>query len=146
MSSATRSSFASGTTLLTDSIAASLASLWPWSTASVEARRLAHDGHALGTPTDIYYLLSFDDVAPDAALAALRRAGFLVRDPTPQSGFVTVRARIRLGAFALTITGTRLDRIVEQFDGFATLIGAGTLRSAEEVRAPSGPGRRVAAT
>jgi hypothetical protein len=146
MSTVTMSSFARGMTLVADSISASIASLWPWSMASVEARRLARDGYALGTPADIFYLVSFDDAAPDAALAALRSGGFLVRDPAPQGGFVTVRARIRLGAFALTIAGTRLDRIVEQFDGFATLIGAGTLPVTEGARSAAGGGRRAIAT
>jgi len=145
MSSASKSSFARGMTLFADCIAATSASLWPWSAASVEARRLAHDGYAPGTPADIYYLVSFDDVAPDAALSALRSAGFLVRDSAAQSGFLTVRARIRLSAFALTIAGTRLDRIAEQFDGFTTLIGAGTMASSEGARVAARAGQSVAA-
>ena len=146
MSISTRSNFARGMILLADSISAGIASLWPWSTASVEARRLAHEGYAPGTPADIYYLVSFDDVAPDAALPALRSAGFLVRDSAAQSGFLTVRARIRLSAFALTIAGARLDRIVEQHDGFATLIGAGTLLSPEGARSAAGTRQGAVAT
>src|SRR5690242_1440137 len=108
MSNNSKISFAIGLTLLGDTVAAAAASLWPWSTAAVEARRLARDGHATGTITDIYFLVSFEGAAPDAALAAVRAAGFIVRDPAPQSGFVTVRARIRLGAYDLTIVGQRL--------------------------------------
>ena len=141
MSSTDKGSFALGLTLLGDSLAAAVASLWPWSTASVEARRLRLDGHAVGAVTDIYYLVSFDDAVPDAALAAIRGAGFIVRDPAAPSGFVTVRARIRLGAYDLTIAGTRLERIVESYDGFATLIGAARMSNEEPARAVS-PGSR----
>lgn len=145
MSSNSKSSFAPGMTLLGDSVAGAAAALWPWSTASVEARRLALDGHAAGTITDIYYLVSFDGAAPDTAVAAIRAAGFIVRDPAPESGFITVLARIRLGAYDLTIAGLRLDRIAEAFDGFATLIGAGRMTSEDPARSPA-PTRRAVAS
>ena len=145
MSSTSNSSLALGLTLLGDSLAAAIASLWPWSTAAVEARRLRLDGHAAGAITDIYYLLSFDEPVSDAALAAIRRTGFTLREPASQSGFVTVRGRIRLGAYDLTIAGTRLDRAVEAFGGFATLIGAAQLPSEEPARALPPSRRRVAA-
>ena len=145
MPSTSKSSIASGLTLLGDSLAAAAASLWPWSTASVEARRLRLDGHASGAATDIYFLVSFDDAAPDAALAALRGAGFTVRDSARQSGFVTVRARLRLGAYDLTMASARLERTVEAFGGFSTLIGAARMSSEEPARAAAPGGRRVAA-
>ena len=145
MPSTGKSSLASGMTLLGDNLAAAAASLWPWSIASVEARRIANEGYAAGSVTEIYFLVSFDGPAPDAALAAIRGAGFIVRDPAPQSGFVTVRLRMRLGPWELTIAGARLDRIVEEFGGFATLIGAARTTSEEASRAVPAKGRRVAA-
>ena len=135
MSSNGGSSPSLGMTLLGDRITAALTSLWPWSTASVEARRIALDGHAIGTITDVYYLVSFDDPAPDSARAAIRAAGFTVGDPAPQSGFVTVRASIRLGAYDLAIADLRLERIAGAFGGFATLIGAARMTSEETARA-----------
>ena len=145
MSSNDKSSLALGMTLLGDSVAAALAALWPWSTSSVEARRLALNGYETGAVADIYYLVSFDDPIPGGALAAIRGAGFTVRDPASQTGFLTVRVQIRLGAFALTIAGARLDRIVEQFGGFATLIGAAHMSKDEAPRAVPRSSRRVAA-
>jgi hypothetical protein len=119
-----KSSFARAMILLGDSIAAALASLWPRSAASIEARRLIADGHPAGELADVYYLVSFDESAPDAALAAIRAVGFSIREPGPLSGFVTVRARMRLSAYDLTMVGAQLDHTVEEFSGFATLIGA----------------------
>lgn len=119
-----KSSFAQTMILLGDSIVAALASLWPRSAASIEARRLVADGHPAGELADVYYLVSFDESAPEAALAAIRAAGFSVREPGPSSGFVTVRARMRLRAYDLTMVGAQLDHTVEEFGGFATLIGA----------------------
>ena len=145
MSSNDKSGLALGMTLVGDSVAAVLAALWPWSTSSVEARRLALEGYATGAVADIYYLVSFEEAIPDVALAAIRGAGFTVRDPAPKSGFLTVRAQIRLGAFALTIAGARLGRVVEQFGGFATLIGAAHMTSDESPRAVPRSSRRVAA-
>ena len=145
MSSTSKSSIASGLTVLGDSIAAAVASIWPWSTASVEARRMRLDGHAGGAITDIYFLLSLDDAAPDAALAAIRGAGFTVRDPARQSGFVTVRARLRLGAYDLTVASVRLERAAAAFGGFSTLIGAARMSSDEAARAVPPGSRRVAA-
>jgi hypothetical protein len=145
MSSNSKSSIALGLTPLGDSLAAAVASIWPWSTASVEARRLRLDGHASGAVTDIYYLVSFDDSVPEAALAAIRRVGFSPREPASQRGFVTVRGRLRLGAYDLTVAGARLDRAVAQFGGFVTLIGAAQLSNEERARAAAPSSRRVAA-
>lgn len=138
-------SFHGAITLLADSIAAAAASLWPWSAASIEARRIAADGYAAGQLADVYYLVSFEDAAPEAALATIRAAGFAVREPGPLSGFVTVKVRIRVAAYDLIITGARLDRIAEGYGAFATLIGAGRATNEEPARAePARTHRAVA--
>ena len=129
------STFRGVMTLLADSITASAASLWPWSAASIEARRIAADGYAAGQVADVYYLVSFDEAAPEPALAAIRGAGFAVREPAPLSGFVTVKARIRVAAYDLIMAGARLDRIAEGYGAFATLIGAGRATGEEPARA-----------
>lgn len=129
------SGFARVMALLADSVAATAAALWPWSAASIEVRRLADDGYPVGELADVYYLVSFDAPPPDDAVRAVRSAGFSIRDPAALSGFLTVRATIRMGAYELMIAGSRLDRLVARYDGFATLIGAGRRESAE--RAPS---------
>ena len=108
---------------------------WPWSAASIEARRIAADGYAAGMVDDVYYLVSFDEAAPEPALAAIRGAGFAVREPAPLSGFVTVKARIRIAAYDLIMAGARLDRIAEEYGAFATLIGAGRATGEEPARA-----------
>ena len=110
--------------LLGDRIVAAFASSWPRSAAALEARRLVADGYPAGKPCDVYFLVSFDDAVPDDALAAIRAAGFSVREPLGASGFATIRARLTLGAYDLTMTGTRLERIAARFGGFSTLIGA----------------------
>ena len=124
------SSFARVMALLADSAAATFASLWPWSAASIEVRRLAADGYPAGETADVFYLVSFDAPPADDAVRAVRAAGFSIRDPAPLSGFLTVRATIRMGAYELMIAGSRLDRLVARYDGFATLIGAGRRESA----------------
>jgi hypothetical protein len=125
------SSLARVMALLADSTAATFASLWPWSAASVEVRRLAANGYPAGERADVFYLVSFDAPPPDDALRAVRAAGFSIREPAPSSGFLTVRAAIRMGAYDLMIVGSRLDRLVARYDGFATLIGAGRLEREE---------------
>ena len=139
------SSFRSAMILLADSIAATASSLWPWSAASVEARRIAADGHAAGELADIYYLVSFDDGASESALAAIRAAGFTVREPGPLSGFLTVKARIHIAPYDLTIAGARLDHIAEQFGAFATLIGAARTSNDEPTRAVPARSHRAVA-
>lgn len=125
------SSFARVMALLADSVAATFAAVWPWSAASIEVRRLAADGYPAGERADVYYLVSFDAPPSDDAVRAVRAAGFSIRDPAPSSGFLTVRATIRMGAYELMIAGSRLDRLVARYEGFATLIGAGRRESAE---------------
>jgi hypothetical protein len=126
--------------LLGDSIVAAVASLWPRSAASLEARRLAADGYPAGKPADVYFLVSFDGAVPDDALAAIRAAGFAVREPPGAGGFATIKTRLTLGAYELTMTAARLERIVARFGGFATLIGAAR-PAAEEAGRPARAGR-----
>ena len=140
-----KDSFRSVMTLLADSVAATAASLWPWSGASIEARRIAADGYPAGKPADVYYLVSFDDAAPEDALAAIRAAGFAVREPGPLSGFVTVKVRVHVGAYDLTIAGARLEHIAEEFGAFSTLIGAARTTNEEPGRTAAVHSRRAVA-
>ena len=141
-----KSSFARVIDQLADSAVAAVASLWPRSTASLEANRLIADGYPAGKPADVYYLVSFDEAMPDDAFTALRAAGFAVRETTgPLRGFVTVRARLRLAAYDLSLGGARLDRVVEQFGGFATVIGAARPTNEEAARPVRVPRRSIAA-
>ena len=140
-----KNSFRSVMTVLADSVAATAASLWPWSSAAVEARRIVADGYPAGEVADVYYLVSFDGAASDEALAAIRFAGFAVREPAAQSGFVTVKARIHIGAYDLTIAGARLDHLADEFGAFATLIGAARTTNEESGRAVEVSGRRAVA-
>ena len=125
-------------TVVGDSAVATVASLWPRSAAAIEARRLIADGYPRGKPADVYFLVSFDGAVPDDALVAIRVAGFAIREPAQGGDFATIRTRIRLGAFELMMTGKRLDRIVESYGGFATLIGAARPTS-EDVARPVPP-------
>jgi hypothetical protein len=110
---------------LADGIAATVASLWPRSVASLEANRLVGDGYPAGEVCDVHFLVSFDDTMPDDALVAIRAGGFAIRDQgDPVRGFITVRRRVRLGAYQLSLAGSRLDRIAARFGGFATVICA----------------------
>ena len=141
-----QSSFARVIGLLTDHITATVASLWPRSTAALEARRLVVDGHAGGQACDLYFLVSFEGALPDGALATIRAAQFAVREQDgAASGFVTVRTQVRLAAYDLSLAAARLDRIAAGFDGFATLIGAARPAN-EDTRPVRVPGRSVAAT
>lgn len=131
---------------LADSIGATAASLWPRSIASLEANRLVADGYRAKEECDVYFLVSFDDTVPDDAVAAMRAAGFAVRElANPPGGFITVRARVRLGAYELSMAGARLDRVVATFDGFATVIGAARPTSEDATRPVSAASRSVAA-
>ena len=136
-------SLANVMTVLGDSVVATVASLWPRSAAAIEARRLIADGYPRGEPADVYFLVSFDGAVPDDALAAIRIAGFSIRESGQGDDFATIRTRIRLGAFALTMTGKRLDRIVESHGGFATLIGAARPASEDAARPVRVPARRA---
>jgi hypothetical protein len=110
---------------LADSIAATTASLWPRSVASLEVSRLVGDGYPAGEVCDVHFLVSFDERMPEDALVAIRAGGFAIRDQgDPIRGFITVRRRVRLGAYQLSLAGARLDRIAGRFGGFATVICA----------------------
>jgi hypothetical protein len=140
------SSFARVMATLADSIAATAASLWPRSTASIEAHRLIADGYPAKQVCDVYFLVSFDGSVPDGVLATMRSAGFAVREQGGSpGGFVTVRARVRLGAYSLSMAAARLDRIAESFDGFSTVIGAARPTNDDAARAVRVPSRSVAA-
>ena len=120
-----KGSFAHVVATLADSVIATAASLWPRSTASLETNRLIADGYPAKEVCDVYFLVSFDGAVPDGALVDIRSAGFVVREESGSpGGFVTVRARVRLAAYELSMAAARLDRIAESFDGFSTVIGA----------------------
>jgi hypothetical protein len=143
--SSRNSSFANLMTTLTDSVVAIAASLWPRSTASLEANRLIADGYPAKQICDVYFLVSFDGTVPDGALAAIRGAGYAIPEQGgSSSGFFTVRARVRLGAYDLSMAGARLDRIAEAFDGFSTVIGAARPASEDATRPVRAPNRSVA--
>ena len=108
----------------TDAVVALVAAAWPRSMTSREIERLTLDGYPTGDSCDVYFLLSFDAPDWERALDALQSAGFVVRDASVGLGaFVTVRTRVRLRAFELSLAGARLDRVVAPFGAFATLIG-----------------------
>ena len=131
--------------LLSDSAAATLAALWPRSTASIEANRLVNDGYRAGELCDVHFLVAFDGTIPDSAFIAIRTGGFAVREQNGSlGGFVTVRARVRLRAYDLSITGARLDRIAEAHEAFATMIGAARPTGGDAPRPASADGTRAA--
>lgn len=141
--SSTKSGLASVIAELSDSIAATIASLWPRSAASLETSRLVGDGYPTGEVCDVHFLVSFDDRMPDDALVAIRAGGFAIRDQgDPVRGFITVRRRVRLGAYELSLAGARLDRIAARFGGFATVICA-TPPANDEAPRPAGVSRRA---
>ncbi len=143
----TYSSFARAVALLSDSIFASAAALWPRSTASLEANRLVNDGYPAKEICDLYFLVSFDGGVPDGVLATMRAAGFAVREQSGSpGGFVTVRTRVRLGAYDLSMAAARLDRIARVFDGFSTVIGAARPTNEDAPRPVRVPGRSVTAS
>ena len=144
--SSKHSNFARVMEMFSDRIVATFSSLWPRSTASIEASRLVNDGYPAGQACDVHFLISFDQAMPDAASTAIRAGGFSVREQNgSSSGFVTARATVRLTAWDLSIAGARLDRIVEDFDGFATVIGAARPATEEAARPVRVASRSVAA-
>ena len=131
---------------LADSITATAASLWPRSIASLETNRLVADGYPAKEVCDVYFLVSFDGAVPDDAVAAMRAVGFAVREQgSVPGGFITVRTRVRLGAYELSMAGARHDRVVAAFDGFATVIGAARPTLEEVARPGRVASRSVAA-
>lgn len=144
--SSRNSSLARVVAILADSVTATAASLWPRSTASLEANRLIADGYPAKQICDVYFLVSFDSTAPDGALVDMRGAGFAVREQSGAlGGFVTVRARVRLAAYELSMAAARLERIAESFDGFSTLIGAARPTNEDAARPVRVASRSVAA-
>lgn len=108
----------------TDAIIALVEAAWPRSMTSREIERLTLDGYPAGRHCDVYFLLSFDTADWESALDDLHAEGFMVRDTSASVGaFVTVKTRIRLNAFALSLAGARLDRVAARHAGIATLIG-----------------------
>ena len=108
----------------TDAVVALIEAAWPRSMPSREIGRLTHDGYPAGAACDVFFLLSFDGGSWESALDELNAAGFMVRDGAGNGGaFVTVKTRIRLRSFELSLAGARLERIVTPHGGFSTLIG-----------------------
>lgn len=109
-----------------DVVAAAVATVWPGSTATSDARRLGADEFG-GRTCEVEFLV---DVAPDRVLAVvndLRNAGF-ERVPAwsvlPE-GFVLVRKRVRLHPYHLHRAVRRISRIVKPYAGIAiALAGA----------------------
>lgn len=108
----------------TDALVALVEAAWPRSMTSREIERLTLDGYPAGRHCDIYFLLSFDTADWESALDDLHAEGFMVRDTSATVGtFVTVKIRIRLNAFELSLAAARLDRVAARHAGIATLIG-----------------------
>ena len=108
----------------TDAVVALVEAAWPRSMTSREIERLTLDGYPKGDSCDVFFLVSFEAPDWECALDALHAAGFVVRDANVGLGaFVTVRTRVRLRAFDLSLAGARLERIVAPHGAFATLIG-----------------------
>ena len=107
-----------------EKVVAAAAASWPRSLASREVDRWVGDGYERDEPVVVEYLVSFDRIVPAAALDALQRAGFAIGESSSQeSGFMTVRATMKLTAYSLESTALLLDRVVAPFDGYAAVIG-----------------------
>lgn len=105
-------------------VVAAAAASWPRSLASREVERWVGDGYERGKPVIVEYLVSFDRIVPAGALAALSREGFAIGEASnPNEYFVTVRATMKLNAYALERSALLLDRLVEPFEGYAAVIG-----------------------
>ena len=113
---------------LVDAATAVLSAAWPRSLAAREVHRLADDGYAVGEVCDVDFSLALD--APESiemALAAVYLQGFVVLDRTQADrGFATVRGAVRLRAYDLVRATSRLNRAVERYGGFGTVIGPAT--------------------
>ena len=98
--------------------------VWPRSMAKFEVERLAADGYAPGAECDVDFAIEFDDAAADAAIRAVRGAGFtLVDNAKVAKGRAGVRARVRLRAYDLSRAEARLGRALAPYGGSATVIG-----------------------
>ena len=123
-------------------LAAAAAASWPRSLASREVERWVGDGFERGAPVVVEYLLSFDGPVSAATLGALQRAGFALGESSNvEGGFMTVRATMKLNAYALEWNALRLDRVVAPFEGYAAVIGPyrrPDIEPSVPTRAPSG--------
>jgi hypothetical protein len=119
---------------LVDAATAVLSAAWPRSLAAREVHRLADDGYAVGEVCDVDFSVSLD--APEfieMALAAVYLQGFVVLDRTQADrGFATVRGTVRLRAYDLVLATSRLNRAVERYGGFGTVIGPAVAPSRED--------------
>ena len=108
---------------LVDACAGALSALWPRSVTGREASRLARDGHAIGAFHEVMFAVSFDESPSDAAIEAVRAAGFTLRDESGALSQWTVLARMPLSPYHLHVTSASLGRVLASYGGFAVLIG-----------------------
>lgn len=107
-----------------DKGAALLSAVWPRSMAKFEVERLQADGYAAGEPCDVDFSIEFDGASAEAALRAVRGAGFtLVDNAKVAKGRAGVRGRVLLRAYDLSRAESRLHRALAPFGGSATVIG-----------------------
>ena len=107
-----------------DKGAALFSAVWPRSMAKFEVERLLADGYEAGEPCDVDFSVEFDGEHAEAALRAVRGAGFtLVDNARVAKGRAGVRGRLRLRAYDLSRAVARLDRAVAPFGGAAHVIG-----------------------
>ena len=120
---------------------ATFAAIWPRSIEAREIERLTLDGCQPDSICDVEFSLSFDDPVTVAALRAVQAAGFAVTDESSTArGFVVVRLRMRMRPWDLSLTTSRLNRLIEPYGGFAAFIGPVETESTVEVGGPpSGP-------
>jgi hypothetical protein len=103
---------------------AAYSAAWPRSTASREVERLAEHGYVVGETYDMDFTLSFDEEGADEALAAVRKAGFTITDPTRSTlCYATARKRVMLRAYHIVRATSVLQRIVAPYLGYAAPIG-----------------------
>lgn len=117
-----------------DTGVALFAAVWPRSMAKFEISRLAADGYTAGQTYDVDFSVALENERADAALPAMREAGFTVGGGArlgdgsrkAADGFVTVRRRVRLRAYDLSREQARLNRLASRFGGWAAVIGPST--------------------
>ena len=123
---------------------AAYSAAWPRSTASREVERLAEHGYVVGETYEMDFTLSFDEAGADEALAAVRKAGFTITEPTRSTlCYATARKRVTLRAYDIVRATSVLQRIVAPYMGYAAPIGPVALayvpaRTAERDRAREG--------
>ena len=103
---------------------AAFSAAWPRSTASLEVKRLAQHGYVVGATYEMDFTLSFDEAGADEALAAVRKAGFTISEPTRSMlCYATARKRVALRAYQIVRATSVLQRIVAPYYGYAAPIG-----------------------